>query len=255
MTWRDAGYAAVPAFFYILFSNVLYSAIHMVSLAAGVAISGLWLQALVSAICLAIFGERAVAGRLFHRMELSIAVRYPASFCYVMAAVMCSVCWNELFAMAKMAERSSGYQRVSEVFYGNGLLLEILALCVLSPIVEEIVYRGFVYNRFRKKLSGPAAATFTALLFGISHFNLVQGVYACVLGVLLGILVWKTDSLYLAVAAHMMVNFVSVIWTETDWLDFLNKDGAGRMEVVVFSALLMVIFFGYGNQLVRRAKI
>ena len=252
MTWRDAGYAVAPAFFYIFLSNILYSVIHMVSLSAGLTVSGLWLQASVSAICLVIFGKRAVSGKLFHKMEFSIAVRYPASFCYVMAAVMCSVCWNELLTMAKLTHWSNGYQHVSELFYGNGLLLEILALCVLSPVVEEIVYRGFVYSRFRQKLSGPAAAAFTALLFGISHFNLVQGIYAFVLGFVLGIFVWKTDSLYLAVSAHMAVNLVSVIWTETDWLDFLNKEGAGRMEVVVFSALLMAIFFEYGNRLVRR---
>lgn len=254
MIWRDAGYAAVPAFFYILLSNIIYSVIHVVSLAAGFTISGLWLQAIVSAVCLAIFGERAVSEKLFHRMEAGIAVRYPASFCYVMAAVMCSVCWNELLTMAKLAARSKGYQHVSELFYGNGLLVEMLALCVLSPIVEEIVYRGFVYRRFQQKLSGPAAAAFTALLFGLSHFNLVQGIYAFVLGFVLGIFVWKTDSLYLAVAAHMAVNLVSVIWTETDWLDFLNKEGAGRMEAAVFSALLMAIFFGYGNRLVRRLE-
>lgn len=253
MTWRDAGYAAAPAFFYILLSNILYSLIHMVSLSAGLELPGLLLQAVVSAICLAVFGVRAVSEKLFRKMEHKVAVRYPAAFCYCVAGIMCSVCCNKLLALSKLEEKSEGYRHVSDLFYGNGLLLEIFALCVLSPLVEEIVYRGFVYSRFRQKLGGVAAAAATALLFGVSHFNLVQGIYASVLGFVLGIFVWKTGSLYLAVAAHMAINLVSVLWTETDWLDFLNRDGAGAF-VAAASALLMAIFFGYGNRLLRSSR-
>lgn len=251
MTWKDAGYAVAPAFLYILLSNILYGLVHMVSLSAGLVLPGLMLQAVVSAICLVLFGGWAVSEKLFHKMEQSIAVRYPAAFCYCVAGVMCSVCCNELFTLANLGEKSERYQHVEELFYGNGLLLEIFVLCIFSPLVEEIVYRGFVYSRFRQKLGGVASAAVTALLFGIAHFNLVQGVYASILGFVLGIFVWKTGSLYLAVATHMAVNLVSVLWTETDWLDFLNKDGTGRAGIAAASALLMAVFFGYGNRLLR----
>ena len=113
----------------------------------------------------------------------------------------------------------TGYERVAQNFYQQELLIEIAALCVLGPLAEEIVYRGFVYQRLREKGSETLAAVCSALLFGVMHFNLVQCVYAFVLGILLAHIVNRTGSLLTAAAAHMAANLVSVLWTETDWLE------------------------------------
>ncbi len=280
MTLKDFFHAAAPAFFYILLSNILYSVLSMFATASGIAVPKLAIQAAVLLICLALFWKLAAqeglfewnwSGRLQNQGRLlkvgrGAAFRYPACFCYVVSAIMCSVCCNEAFLLSNFIERSPGYRHVSGLFYGNDMLLEVFTLCVLSPVVEEIVYRGFVYGRLQKKLdanrnggvdgsaNGVAAAALAALLFGVAHFNLVQGIYAFLLGFLLGIFVWKMGGLYLAMAAHMAINLVSVIWTETDWLDFIDQGGAGRMEAIGLSALLAFVFFGYGNRLAKRMK-
>ncbi len=93
----------------------------------------------------------------------------------------------------------------------------------------------------------------SALLFGALHFNLVQLCYAAVLGLLLAHIVERTGSLIAAAAAHMAANLASVLWTETDWLDFLNQEGI-RLFAAVAALALMAVFLSYGNQLMRHEK-
>lgn len=247
--WKDYAYAVAPAAAYTLLSNVVYA-----FLAAGGRIhTPILLQAASVAVCLAVFGWYARREHVAVRSRKKTVYRYPAAFCYVMAVVMCGIVNNYIFAViqSKFQDFSSGYAHVTEVFYKNGLAVEILTLCILAPVAEELIYRGFVYQRLRAKSSETVAALLSALLFGALHFNLVQFFYAAVLGVLLAHIVYKTGSLIAAMAAHMTANLVSVLWTETDWLDFLDQEGIRRYAAALLCLVLMGIFLSYGNQLMR----
>ena len=49
------------------------------------------------------------------------------------------------------------------------LTLVFLALVVLAPLAEEILFRGFLFGTLRRKLSFAAATLITSLLFGAAH--------------------------------------------------------------------------------------
>lgn len=55
---------------------------------------------------------------------------------------------------------------------------------ILGPIVEEIVYRGFVMNAL-KKYGTVFAIVVSSVLFGIMHANLAQNIFAFVVGLVL----------------------------------------------------------------------
>lgn len=244
------GYAFSPALLYTALSGAVYS----LSVEAGITDSKIMLQAVSVSVCLLYFGWRAFKEQLSFRSAVKSVYRFPASFCYVTAAVMCGLLNNYLYLMivSKTGEFSSGYGHVTGAFYTGRLAAEIVTLCMIGPLAEELVYRGFVYGRLRARCSENAAAVLSALIFGILHFNLVQGVYAFVLGIILAHIVYKTGSLSAAAAAHMAANLVSVLWTETELLDFLNQQGSGRYFAAVCCLLLMGIFLSYGNRLCKR---
>lgn len=247
ITWRDAVYAASLPVIYTLLSSIVYSVLSV----SGLNLSGITMQAAALLVCLALFGWYATRQHLLIRAKERSFYRYPASFCYVCAVVMCSVACNYLVIFTGMSEISEGYKRVNQIFYGNGLLLEILTLCVIGPAAEELVYRGFVYQHLRKKGSCLAASVLSALMFGILHFNLVQGVYAFILGLLLAYIAERTGSLICAAAAHMAANLASVLWTETDWLNFLDQGRTRAYIVTVICVVLTAVFVSYGNQWMR----
>ncbi len=248
---RNVVWAASYAMLYTILSSVVYSLLS----ASGLKLSGIALQAASLLVCLALFGWLAVRRNLTIRAEQRSVYRYPASFCYLCAVVMCSVACNYLVYLTGLSEISEGYKRVSQIFYGNGLLLEIITLCVIGPVAEELVYRGFVYQHLRRRGSHTAAALLSALLFGVLHFNLVQGAYAFVLGLLLAYIVERTGSLISAAAAHMAANLASVLWTETDWLNFLDQGRTRTYIAAVICMILTGVFISYGNQWMRHQPV
>ena len=57
--------------------------------------------------------------------------------------------------------------------------LLLLYAALLGPIEEELTFRGVIFYSAKKALPFWAANLFQALLFGIFHMNLIQGIYAC----------------------------------------------------------------------------
>lgn len=251
MTRKDAVHAAIPALLYTVLTNTLYALLQL--LPAGKQFSGLQLQAVISAICLAVFGWWALGKERIRLWGTKKTLyRYPAAFCYVCAVIMWGIACNQLIFISGIKEVSEGYRHVTRVFYGNSILPEIITLCIMGPLLEELVYRGLVYRRFQEKGSRITAAAGSAVIFGAMHFNLVQGIYAFAAGLLLAYIVAKTGSLATAAAAHGAMNLVSVLWTETGWLDFLNQTGKELYILIAVCLMLTVIFLSDANHLLKK---
>ena len=74
-----------------------------------------------------------------------------------------------------------------------------LAVGVLAPIAEEMVFRGAILRRLLDVLDVRwhwAAIVVTAALFGAIHLNMAQGINAFVMGLLLGWMYMRTRSIH-----------------------------------------------------------
>lgn len=92
-----------------------------------------------------------------------------------------------------------------------GFLLTLISTAVIPALVEEFALRGIVLGLLRKFGDGFAVIT-SAILFGIMHGNFQQMPFAFLVGLALGFIVVKTDSLLIAIAVHSANNLVSVIF-------------------------------------------
>lgn len=96
------------------------------------------------------------------------------------------------------------------------------AAVILAPLGEELIFRGVAFFYACKAVSGmknPRAAFWIAnctqaLLFGIYHMNLVQGLYAFFIGLALGYLRQKYNSLLPGMLAHLIFNGISTVLGE-----------------------------------------
>ncbi|MBO4862813.1 MAG: CPBP family intramembrane metalloprotease [Eubacterium sp.] len=102
------------------------------------------------------------------------------------------------------------YKEMITEFAGNRSVLYLITVIVLSPIIEELIFRGLVLHYARNAFSSRrgliVANIFQALLFALYHGNLIQGVYAFIFGLLLGYITIKTDSLVINILLHMIIN-------------------------------------------------
>jgi uncharacterized protein len=96
-----------------------------------------------------------------------------------------------------------------ELILGGNKLLVFLSVGIVAPIVEEVIFRGLVFRELERSLRVRAVVVIQALLFGVYHFNLAQGLYTVFLGIVLGLaLVW-TKSIWAPIIIHMVNNSVS----------------------------------------------
>ncbi len=130
---------------------------------------------------------------------------------------------NNLMALTPLIDISKTFNDVNKAFFGSTLMIEILATCILTPILEELLYRGVVYGRIKEWLGVTPAILLSALLFGLMHFNLVQFVYAGVLGVLLACIM-ERYSLLAAILAHSAANLMAVLRAETSLFHVMNLE-------------------------------
>lgn len=77
---------------------------------------------------------------------------------------------------------------------------------IFAPVTEELIFRGLTLKILFQSFSFPVANVIQALYFALVHGNLVQGLYAFGIGLVLGNIVEKHKTLKGAVACHFVVN-------------------------------------------------
>ncbi len=78
-----------------------------------------------------------------------------------------------------------------------------LAVVVMAPLFEEILFRGWVFDQIQRKLSVGLAVVLSGVLFGVYHLNIFQGTFASVLGIVLGLSLLWTNSIWIPITIHL----------------------------------------------------
>ncbi len=139
--------------------------------------------------------------------------------CIIILAALIGIGLNNVILMSPLAGMSSAYEEASSHFYGGTFALELIGSACLTPILEELVYRGIIYARL-KRLTGMIPAMIGAsLIFAIMHFNIVQFVYALLFGFVLILFMERTGHVYGAIIGHITANAIAVVRTETGILE------------------------------------
>ena len=102
------------------------------------------------------------------------------------------------------------YEEVARVLTGSAsvpeLLWVILIIAIIPAIAEEFLFRGLVQRSLEKSITPLRGAVVTGVLFGAYHLNPGSFIPLAVLGIYLGFLVMRADSLWVSVAAHFYNN-------------------------------------------------
>ncbi len=98
----------------------------------------------------------------------------------------------------------------------RGLWGSVLALVVVAPVTEELLFRGLILRGFLRNYSVRKSIIASALLFGALHLNPWQFVPATVIGLWLGWVYVKTRSLLPCIFAHALNNGLSLLGAIVD---------------------------------------
>ncbi len=89
--------------------------------------------------------------------------------------------------------------------------LSLLALVVLPPIVEETVFRGFIFPALSKGNGVVVGAVITSLLFGLAHLQFNVSLYTLILSLILCYMYYRLRSIWPGVVLHMINNYIAFV--------------------------------------------
>lgn len=214
----------------IIFPVILYEFFTMLypelfGIALGEKISdpalAMWLLTVENLLMLPVFWLLYQRDRRKRRLEASFAGKDV--FYVVLGSICISRGINYFLAITFLQELFPGYRAASEEIYYCSLLSQIAAAVVSAPLLEEVLVRGLVYERLKEAVGKPKMAMIaSALIFGLFHGNVVQGVYAFVMGLFFVQVYEVCGSLSLAVLAHIVANTASVLAGQQSWTGKLS---------------------------------
>lgn len=82
---------------------------------------------------------------------------------------------------------------------------------ILAPLVEEIFFRGFLFQGFRARYGWVAGLLISSAIFAIAHLDPASLIPTFILGCLLAYLYQRSNSVWPGVILHMAVNTFGLI--------------------------------------------
>jgi membrane protease YdiL (CAAX protease family) len=104
------------------------------------------------------------------------------------------------------------YNEASAAIESNmGSVLGIVSVVLVIPIFEEVLFRGLIYNELKTHLNIVIAIILQSLIFAIAHGNMLQGIYAFIMGAVVAIIYDKTGSIFAPILFHVTYNLLGSI--------------------------------------------
>ena len=161
-------------------------------------------------------------------------------FCIIVVLTVLQQAFPDFFA---------DYQKGMDSF-NTGSVQMFLYTLVLGPVAEELIFRGAIFDRLYLAFPFHIANFLQAALFAVYHRNLVQGMYAFLFGLLLGMIHHTGGSIWNNILAHVLFNVTNFL------VPVLYRMTAERSVALLF--LLATLCFGgffYGTAgLVREVR-
>ena len=126
----------------------------------------------------------------------------------------------------------------SEAILSSGMFMQILTVAIIGPIAEELLFRGLMLGSLSKHCNKWLAIIATSIVFGLVHGHPIGIIYASCLGILMGWLYCKTESLIAPIIFHMIYNLISVTSPNMNDSTFLIVGGVGIM--ISISCIAMI---------------
>ena len=139
---------------------------------------------------------------------------------------------------------------IAEVVGNSTWIWSLIFVGILSPIIEELMFRGIMLNKIRIYGDKVAIIT-TAILFGLFHANFSQFFYAVALGLVFAYVTLKTGTIKYSIILHIAVTMVGSVIMPAIVGDGSNIQLVGLAGII----LIIVSIIGVVLLLKNRKKI
>jgi membrane protease YdiL (CAAX protease family) len=140
---------------------------------------------------------------------------YNILFCIFFATLLnyvIDIFLRFLSSLQQMTKYMESYEKLMDsIIFENSFWISIFVVGIFAPIFEEIMLRGLIQNELKKGFNIYLAIFIQAILFGLIHGNLIQSSYAFILGAVIGLTYYLSNSIWTPIIIHATINLQSTI--------------------------------------------
>jgi len=126
------------------------------------------------------------------------------------------------------------------------LWADLAYACLMAPLVEELLCRGLILNTLKKSMRPGTAVFLAALIFAFLHGNIYQIVFTLPLGILLGVVVHRSGSVWSGFLLHAAFNFGNYLVRWGSLFGF-SEDSGGFLVCFWVALLFCAVCFPVGT--------
>lgn len=130
-----------------------------------------------------------------------------------------------------------------EEIHGATAISFVLFIAFVPGFGEEILFRGFLQKALQARLRPAAAIAISSLIFALAHGAMPRILLALPFGIWLGIVFWRTGSIWPGIVCHALINGgwnVVMLFTHAH-----SYENLGIVDVVLVLVLLAVSLLGF----------
>lgn len=117
----------------------------------------------------------------------------------------------------------------------------LVSIGLFGPFVEEIVFRGVLFQSYKRSGRIIASMVLSAVLFGMMHLNFNQFAYGAVMGFMFCLIVEATGSVLSSFIAHAVFNSFEVITMYNIDLDGAEDIATETSDLVLYIGVYFVL--------------
>ena len=118
----------------------------------------------------------------------------------------------------------------------SGYLVSLLSVVILPAIVEELLFRGLIFKGL-KPYGKVFSISISALIFSLYHISIDQTIYPFLIGLLLGVIMYKENNILYCIVVHFTNNLLSLT------LSYLNINLSFNHWTYILIAIILLIAF------------
>lgn len=132
---------------------------------------------------------------------------------------------------------SQSYTKSYTVIMNGNIYSTVVVMAILTPVLEEIFFRGIFQRRLTEKFGQVAGLICAACIFGLMHFNIIWSIYAAIIGFFLGCIYIYYDSIIPGAIVHCVFNLVSCVPLMVSKYEVIYRYTFGNKIYVVLTML------------------
>ena len=135
------------------------------------------------------------------------------------------------------------YEKFLVINSVSDFMIVIFSAVILAAVLEEMLFRGFLQSTLENNFKVTPAILITAFIFAIFHGYPWVLIQIFIMGIIMGLLAWKSNSIFPSMIVHFINNGIAIIFLnlkQANYQWYLN--GSYVSSPILIIALLVLIF-------------